>query len=309
MIICFLLLLFFEGCPSPMLLQVVEVGSTNCRSHDNYLFFENDTLRVVYMFWGENGVMGIFIHNKTEYPLYIDWKKCSFITGTTKHDYWDESITMATSGSTSTIGEEQTKAVSSSEYWFTNFLRGFVNGDEKKTNKSSSEWFQQTFSNSLTRITKPERITFIPPHTTISQAAYNLVSGEIILMPSYPVLSSDTLIYFPEEEYRQEYREEYSEGRHLEFQVDHTPLLTPIQIANFDSSNSPVDFRSFITYSTDEKFTVEHYLDSKFYVARILELSHSAFTARSDTTFIEQTEHNMWASPSSFYVFTKKGLK
>jgi hypothetical protein len=249
------------------------------------------------MFWGENGVMGIFIHNKTEYPLYIDWKKCSFITGTTKNDYWDESITITTSGTSSTYGGAQTEAASSFDYWFTNFLSGFVSGAGKKTSKSSSEWFQQTFSNSLTRITKPERITFIPSHATISQAAYNLVFGGITLSSSYPVSSRDTILYFPFRESRGEYLGDYQ-------------ILPELMlIAVFDASNSPVNFHSFITYSTDEKFTTERYLDSKFYVSRVLELPKSTFAGQPDATSVRQSKHNMWASPSSFYIFTKEGLK
>jgi hypothetical protein len=79
--------------------------------------------------------------------------------------------------------------------------------------------------------------------------------------------------------------------------------------AVFDASNSPVNFRSFITYSIDEKFITERYLDSKFYVSRVLELPQSAFGGQPDAVSAKQSKHNMWASPSSFYIFTKEGLK
>lgn len=283
-----IMLLLIIGC-SPQafqFFQLVEVGSTNCRFNDNYVFSENDTLRIVYMFWGKNGVMGIFIHNKTEYPLYIDWKKCSFITGTTKHDYWDETTTITTSGTSSTYGSAQTEAAISSDYWFTNFLSSFISGTGNKRSESSSNWFQQKFFNSMTRLTKPERITFIPPHSTIFQAAYNLVFGGITLSPSFPISSRDTILYFPAKRLREQ-----------------------MIIAVFNASNSPINFRSFITYSTDDKFTTEHFLDSKFYVSCVLDLPQSAFNGQPDATSVEQSNKNMWASPSSFYIFSDKGLK
>jgi hypothetical protein len=255
-------LLLIIGCsPQIRFLQLAEVGSTNCRINENYLFSENDTLRVVYMFWGENGVVDIFIHNKTEYPLYIDWKKCSFITGITKHDYWGENTIITTSHNSSLYGEA-------------------------KMRKNSSEWFQQTFTNSLTRITKPERITFIPPHTTISQGAYNIVFGGITISSSFPTSIEDTILYFQSKKFQQQ-------------------KITAI----FNVSNSPVNFRSFITYSTDEKFSTEHYLDSKFYVSRISDLPKSAFDGKPDSFSVDQSKYNMWASPSSFYIFTKEGLQ
>jgi hypothetical protein len=77
----------------------------------------------------------------------------------------------------------------------------------------------------------------------------------------------------------------------------------------FDANNSPINFRSFITYSTDEKFSTEKYLDSKFYVSHVLELPEPAFNCQPDITHVSQNENNMWASPNRFYIFTKKGLK
>jgi hypothetical protein len=80
-------------------------------------------------------------------------------------------------------------------------------------------------------------------------------------------------------------------------------------IANFTSSNSPIAFRSFITYAMDEKFSVEHYLDSKFYVSRIMELPEAAFNGQLNANSDGTNKPNMWASPNSFYMFTESGLK
>ena len=90
---------------------IMELQSPGCSAVEGFPTYENDSIQVAYVFWGDNGLVGLFIHNKLNQPLYIDWKKCSFITGTTKHDYWDETITVTANGSAST----------SASYWETFF--------------------------------------------------------------------------------------------------------------------------------------------------------------------------------------------
>jgi hypothetical protein len=132
-----------------------------------------------------------------------------------------------------------------------------------------------------------------PPNQHKHRLADNLVFGGITLSPLHPASSRDTILYFPPKQNR----------------LGYDILPTPMLIAVFDASNSPVKFRSFITYSTDEKFMTERYLDSKFYVSRVLELPQSAFRGQPDVASVEQSNHNMWASPNYFYIFTKEGLK
>ncbi|MDO6429186.1 hypothetical protein Q4E93_01215 [Flavitalea sp. BT771] len=45
------------------------------------LSWENDTLRLEYGYAGEGGPVWMSIHNKTDKPLYINWKKSAFIKG------------------------------------------------------------------------------------------------------------------------------------------------------------------------------------------------------------------------------------
>jgi hypothetical protein len=275
------------SCSSPIL-QLAEVRSTNCSHDDNYLFLENDTLQVVYVFWAENGVMGVFLHNKTEYPLYVDWKKSSFIAGEIASAYWQDSETISTNSSSSTISVGRTRA-SSTDYWYTNFL----GGTGRTSGEKHSGLLEHTSGNSVTRITKPERVTFIPPHVTISIAAYNVLLTGIPLAPAFPVVSRDTTLFLPPKGF-------YTQPR---------PMTCRMSIASFGPTDSPLSFRSFITYSTDEKFTRERYLDTKFYLSRITEMSQSAFAAQPDSMSARTNEGNMWASPTSFYLFTTNGFK
>lgn len=40
----------------------------------NKFTYENDSIRVTYYFWGENGIVQIGINNKLDKPIYVDWK-------------------------------------------------------------------------------------------------------------------------------------------------------------------------------------------------------------------------------------------
>ena len=56
--------------------------------------FDNDTIRIEYNFWANKGLLSYRIYNKLNVPVYIDWKKSSFILNGQKLDYWmDETIT------------------------------------------------------------------------------------------------------------------------------------------------------------------------------------------------------------------------
>jgi hypothetical protein len=138
-----LLLLIITGCTQTAL-QVVDLGCTDCSGNKEYFMTESDKLRIEYYFWNQNGIMGLVIKNKTARPIYIDWKKCSFIVGDLKNDYWSESFIMTSS------------ALSESRY----------NQTTKRMEMKSQEYAIVT--------TKPERITFIPPKAMIIVGHFEL---------------------------------------------------------------------------------------------------------------------------------------
>jgi len=262
---------------APTQALLLHLQSPNCSSVGNFLAYENDTIQVAYVFWAENGIVGLFIHNKLNQPLYVDWKQCSYITGTTKHDYWNGTMTMTTNGSSTT----------SSLDWKTFY------------NKSgSSSTFSNTFWSSVTTITKPERITFIPPGTTISRTFYSISETSIVNFDEEHFLQKDTA--FENMQVHLTLFEKY-EGK--TYQYDSLVAGTwnvHFSSIQFSEGNSPLSFRSFITYSTDEKFNTESYIDNQFYVDQIIQIPVSSFYAKkagSDDT------SNIWATPNSFYAF------
>ena len=136
----FLLLLATLTACSPKI-QVVTLRGSNVRSTDEGLVLDNDTLTLRYNFASERGLMTISLANKLNRPLYVDWKRSSFIIGQKTFYYWDDvaNVNLATSGYTYRYG---------------------------KSNVSS------TSSSTAGTISKDLPVAFIPPHTKIDKRQF-----------------------------------------------------------------------------------------------------------------------------------------
>lgn len=136
-------ILFWSACSYNV--RVVSVSSPILQN-DTLLRHANDTFEIVYNLFDENGLVSFSIHNKYNTPLYVDWKRSAFITGTQKQDYWQDEAVMyiVTEGRT------------------LQWLRFYGN----------------TYHHSFGIISKPEQITFIPPNTTVTMARFR-ISGNL----------------------------------------------------------------------------------------------------------------------------------
>ena len=143
----FILCIVISGCNidynSGSWVQKYDVQSPQCKIVDGILQYQNDTIQIGYVFWAEGGVLGIYIHNNLDKPLYIDWRKCSFITGLIKHDYWNDNVTVEQKGNVSG---------SSTAFGFGALL--------SKTSFSSSSVITWSARSQLTasRVQRPERL-------------------------------------------------------------------------------------------------------------------------------------------------------
>jgi hypothetical protein len=78
LLLSLLVILVFGSCAS---YQYLTLNSTEITKNDRKEFnWENDTMRLVYNFHGEGGPMTITVYNKTDKPLFVNWKKSAFIT-------------------------------------------------------------------------------------------------------------------------------------------------------------------------------------------------------------------------------------
>jgi len=133
--------LLFFSC-SPKLAHLYETKPMS-NSPNKESSFENDTVRIAYSFWSENGSYSFSVYNKLNVPLYIDWKKSSLVKHNDKLNYWsDEVLTKSTS-----------KRSTAYSYFGYSLLSA-----------------ESGFSSSV----KPEQVTFIAPKSTVYKIQFAL---------------------------------------------------------------------------------------------------------------------------------------
>lgn len=152
-------LLMLTSCAP--LVRVTELDGPRLNK-TNKLGFENDTVSIIYNFWAENGQLSFTFTNKSDRPVYIDWKKSVLFINNVKIPYWtgQDEVDFNTAGASAALNGK---------------ISAGVNG-----------------SNSKGTITHPERITFLAPHSDysvsgISLAQFNTIpdsaKGEKTLVP------------------------------------------------------------------------------------------------------------------------------
>lgn len=121
-------------------------GQSDIKLENDYYEYESDTLKILYEFWTTRGVMAFSIFNKTDKPIYIDWKKSSFIYNSKKLNYWNDEQTTESTGLSYQTG-----------YYYNGplILAGFTMHEGVRTEVSKS------------KTKKPERVTIIPPRSYI----------------------------------------------------------------------------------------------------------------------------------------------
>jgi hypothetical protein len=211
-----------NGCYTVQVIYT-EQKSNSLKIEKNNFTFENDTIKIIYSFWAEGGVMAFIIENKLDIPIYIDWKKSSFINSKFKLNYYSDN--------------EITKSKGSSEY-STYLYSGAYNW---------SNWYPTTYgtSSSTSIIYKPERITFIPPHSITQKSSYNIFpKNNIVDMSDVKTTNLDN---------------SNDKGK----------------VFSYSMNNTILSFSNFITYSTKESFDVEKYVSNEFYVSKVIQISKS----------------------------------
>ena len=126
--------------------EIMQTKSTNSKLTDDGFIYENDTVKITYHFWREDGCMAMKIYNKLSVPIFIDWKVSNFIDNGNNLQYWHD--------------VQNSTAVSSGASYY-----GYHVG------------FGTSVTNATTE--KPDRITSITPHTDIVKETYAIIPPNI----------------------------------------------------------------------------------------------------------------------------------
>lgn len=225
-----------SGC-SNFHIQVFEtkpISADILTTGENFVF-ENDSIKLTYSFWGDKGVLTYSLENKLDKPIYVDWKSSSFIVNGKKFDYWEEKIisnTVTTGSST-----ELTYRIPYNHYTVSVSAQGF-----------------ESRSNSVTE--KPEKSTFIPPHSYTEKMTF------LIYPYDYFDLNCN------------------STKTEMESSRDNPKKKTKVYATNFEEKNSPIKFRNYLSFSFSEDGSKAFHLDNGFYVSGIKEVSRKYFRGK-----------------------------
>lgn len=128
------ILLIVSSCST---YQYLTVDSTQLKKNDaKQLTFENDTLRLTYIFTGKDGPLNVNIYNKTGQPLYVNWKKSAYIRNEQSVSLFNNNV----------------------------MILGHAYGKNYHT-----RYWTSTSSNFTASFALPEGVDFIPPATSISK--------------------------------------------------------------------------------------------------------------------------------------------
>ncbi|HPG30132.1 MAG TPA: hypothetical protein PKY81_10450 [bacterium] len=245
-------IIFLISCASKM--QLIEVKNESIILKDDKYLYQDINVDIGYDFWGKNGIMQFYVFNKSNKPIYIDWKKSSFVYNDIKQSYWFDK-------------------------------------DELKTNSYEKKYYDSFFKTINTNsklygsIYRPERISFIPPLSTIyNPLPYKILFNQLDMKNAIPVTILSPIL------------SEKTKNK-----------LIKVLRKNFDNKNSPVIFRNFLTLSFKENFEEEFYIDSTFWISEINLIDECYFSDQRQIKNYDENKEDIYyeksilRKPNKFY--------
>ena len=249
-----LAILIFSSCGKSFI-QIFEAAAINVETKNDYYVFESDTLRITYAFWTSKGVMSYSVYNKSDKPIYIDWKNSSFIYNGNKLNYWSEEF-QTISQSTAVSKTNKNTNISSyyNGYYYVGspIIWGFANNQSYISSNSLTTTQTETHSSTF----KPERVTFIPPKSTYSCSRFYLLPVD------YYKLNTKTI------------------SRTNAPRNDSPGNVTKVYEEKFDFSNSPLVFRNYLAFSFTENSANYFFIDNEFYLTSVKEMDYRHYRGK-----------------------------
>lgn len=254
--IAFIVIVFLSACVATKnyvakkYIQLYQIEAlAPVKLENEHYVFENDTIKIDYAFCEEKGVLAFKITNNLNVPLYVDWSRSAFIRNDEKFNFW--------------IDEVKTKAVAyyqgyntSENYWrnvYTSFQNGHIVNYGIPYTLGLTEG--QTLSASST--TRPEKVSFIPPHSFIIPPPRTLLH---LFNVSGTKLRTDR---------------DYIEV--TGYNSDNKPVKMRRYFAGYAQKESILNFRNFLMLSTSKDFINEFFVDNGFFVSNISEMETGIF--------------------------------
>lgn len=244
--------------------------------------FENPHLMITYNLWNNYGTSAFMIINQTDSTLFVDLDACYFVQNGVSFKYYVNQI-QSYSASNSVSASNRTMSGSASSRQNSVGTYGSYGGFGSSVGTANqntsmdviSSELDLTSSNTRTVVSYPERLVSIPPNTISSFSGYFLVSG----------------LYY-------------------DCNMIMKPRGKEVSVKEFDSSNSPYNYRNIITYRFVEsqvRTPEDNVFETSFWVSKISNYTRVNFV---ESHWLEecgkQTGVLMYTyplfSPSRFYI-------
>lgn len=140
-----IILLAFGSCSS---YQYVTLNSPEIPKNDKKEFImENDTMKLIYNFHGQDGPMNVTVFNKTTQPLYVNWKKSALVRYGQTLSLYNRRVEVTGTASTTTL--------------------------------STGKGVSSGFSNISASFDLPEGVEFIAPSSYITKSLLHVLDSQV----------------------------------------------------------------------------------------------------------------------------------
>ena len=239
-VLSFMVLLLLSGC-SKSYMQIFDTEAKGVPNINDQWVYEDDTVSIAYSLWASGGTMSFAIYNKTDRPLFIDWKNSALIINDQKLSYWaDRSVTSSSGTSTSSSYAYSTTNAESPIFDWSYVLQSLT------TTRGS---FQTQGV-----MVKEERITSLPPHSYVGMNRYR---------------------------FREElWKFNGPNARTVDVPKANGHGYSSVSEEDFRSDTSPLRIRNFVALSFSETMDSVFYVDNSFWVSRVREMGYKNFQGR-----------------------------
>lgn len=148
----FLSLAFFCSCSTTYYYSTLNSNNDHViRTNDGDFVVENDSLYIIYSFFGENAPINIGVYNKSGQPLFVDWSQSALIIDNVAQPLQSDEVAVR-GGSNSTV---------------------YVNKSYSYNNSFSVGEAHTAYEGGMTL---PRSTSFVPPQSQINHTSYQLAN-------------------------------------------------------------------------------------------------------------------------------------
>ncbi|HMH21189.1 MAG TPA: hypothetical protein VK563_05415 [Puia sp.] len=234
LILSLLAIVAFSSCAS---YEYLTLNSSEMPKNDRKEFtWENDTLRLIYNFHGEGGPMNLTVYNKTNKPLFINWKKSALIQD----------------GHATSLFNAKVQ----------------ITGSISSTTPVRSKYLTTSYSDLAASFNLPLGMDLVPPSSDIKKELVAI--QETGALPSLP-----------------------RDSAHAEKKTDSYGVTAKFTRFSFDETQSPFQFKSYLTFVLGNNDATEFAVQHSFYAQQVLLSSDdpeyfSLYRPEGDNLYIKQ---------------------